>query len=148
MAQYIDDNAWRPNDGLFFPAGNPKTLDDNLTIADHLRRGDAAFSAYPAECKPHLERAFRYWNELWAALFDSATSEAVEFAAGVAVSSAWRIYLGRCVRWRDVDFDGSLGEDHPLSVYFAKTRHDHRWWFTEDGWKQGLDWLAQGKFPA
>lgn len=145
---YEENNSWRPRDGLYFPSTPPRSLDESETIADHLRRGDAAWDAYPSECEPYLRRAFEHWNVMWDALFSAAATEEMEFAAGVCVSKAWRIYLGRCVRWPDVNFDGSLPDDHPISAYFAKTRHDHRWWFTEDGWKQGLDWLAQGKFTS
>lgn len=153
MATFIDDNSWRPtteSDRYFPPAANPKVLDDNKTIADHLRRGDANFSAYPPETHPLLARAFAHWNDMWALLFgDPSNTEELEFAAGQCVSSAWRIYLGRCVRWKDVDFDGSLGEDHPFAVRFFPTRRDdHRWWFTEDGYKQSLDWLRQGKWDV
>lgn len=150
MAIYTDDNSWRPaNDTRFFPAPvNPKTLDDNKTIADHLRRGDANYSAYPAEAHPLLANAFKHWNEMWEALFTAGATEEMEFAAGKCVSAAWRIYLGRCVRWIDVDFDGSLGADHPLAHLFASGRDDHRWWFTEDGYKQALSWIAEGKWSA
>ncbi|MEK9725639.1 MAG: hypothetical protein VW405_19460, partial [Rhodospirillaceae bacterium] len=135
--QYPENNGWRPQDGKFLPTGPAKELDPDDTIANHLRRGDGNFGAYGEDARPLLEEAFRHWNELWQALYGNGgegVPEVVEVAASHIVSRAWRLYTGRCVRWMDVDVDGTLGEDHPLAYRFPLTRDDHRGWGTEEGY--------------
>lgn len=146
-----DDNTKQPLPTFaptWKPTGPEKKLNDDETMVDHIARGDCNWDAYPAETHPWLKHSFRHWQTNWKPFLDAATTEEGQYMAAFMVSSAWRIYVGRCVRLKDLlPLDGEDAIPDHIAAHFPSTRADPNWWFTPEGHKQGLEWLEAGRFP-
>lgn len=123
------------------PTGAPVELTPGVPMVDYFQR-QPNLAAYPVEARPYILAAYEHWTRLWRPTLNAAKDETGQLIAARMVSSAWRIFLGRCVRVNDL-LDGVPPD---VLAIFPSTRRDPHWWMTEDGYKQALDWFEQGKF--